>query len=205
MGRRCVVCLTKSDVHWLFSLEHSVKLSSGFVSTTYIYLRFVEQTLKPIFNSGLISTNLEDPSRGAPLHKLTHFSAAILAALVAMTRAAMLMPGATFAGLPDTPAITKPSPLIGAMQTELERSFKVLGGQDPRAYFIGYTITETQRAEVSGSNGALLSSSEARNRWLQVSARTGTYTLDNTHKVGEQRMASGGPGTAVPVDNREQG
>jgi len=80
----------------------------------------------------------------------------------------------------------------------------VLGGQDPRAYFIGYTITETQRAEVSGSNGALLSSSEGRNRWLQVSVRTGTYTLDNTHKVGEQRIASGGPGTAIPVDNDEQ-
>jgi TldD protein len=138
------------------------------------------------------------------LHKLTHFSAAIPAATVAMTLAAMLVPGATFAGPPDTPAIAKPSPLIGAMQTELERSFKVLGGQDPRAYFIGYTITDTQRAEVSGSNGALLSSSEGRNRWLQVSVRTGTYTLDNTHKVGEQRMASGGPGTAVPVDNDEQ-
>jgi TldD protein len=138
------------------------------------------------------------------LHKLTHFSAAILAAMVAMTLAAMLLPGATFAGPPDTPAIAKPSPLIGAMQTELERSFKVLGGQDPRAYFIGYTITDTQRAEVSGSNGALLSSSEGRNRWLQVSVRTGTYTLDNTHKVGEQRMASGGPGTAIPVDNDEQ-
>jgi predicted Zn-dependent protease len=138
------------------------------------------------------------------LHKLTHFSAAILAAMAAMTLAAMLVPGATFAGPPDTPAIAKPSPLIGAMQTELERSFKVLGGQDPRAYFIGYTITDTQRAEVSGSNGALLSSSEGRNRWLQVSVRTGTYTLDNTHKVGEQRVASGGPGTAVPVDNDEQ-
>ena len=138
------------------------------------------------------------------MHKLTHFSAAILAAMVAMTLAAMLLPGATFAGPPDTPAIAKPSPLIGAMQTELERSLKVLGGQDPRAYFIGYTITDTQRAEVSGSNGALLSSSEGRNRWLQVSVRTGTYTLDNTHKVGEQRMASGGPGTAIPVDNDEQ-
>jgi predicted Zn-dependent protease len=121
-----------------------------------------------------------------------------------MILGAAVQPGATFAGPPDTPAIAKPSPLIGAMQTELERSFKVLGGQDPRAYFIGYTITDTQRAEVSGSNGALLSSSEGRNRWLQVSVRTGTYTLDNTHKVGEQRMASGGPGTAIPVDNDEQ-
>ncbi|HMH80734.1 MAG TPA: metallopeptidase TldD-related protein [Candidatus Acidoferrum sp.] len=131
-------------------------------------------------------------------------SAAVLAASVAMILGAAVQPGETFAGPPDTPAIAKPSPLIGAMQTELERSFKVLGGQDPRAYFIGYTITDTQRAEVSGSNGALLSSSEGRNRWLQVSVRTGTYTLDNTHKVGEQRMASGGPGTAIPVDNDEQ-
>jgi TldD protein len=135
---------------------------------------------------------------------LNRSSAAVLAASVAMILGAAVQPGATFAGPPDTPAIAKPSPLIGAMQTELERSFKVLGGQDPRAYFIGYTITDTQRAEVSGSNGALLSSSEGRNRWLQVSVRTGTYTLDNTHKVGEQRVASGGPGTAVPVDNDEQ-
>jgi predicted Zn-dependent protease len=135
---------------------------------------------------------------------LNRSSAAVLAASVAMILGAAVQPGATFAGPPDTPAIAKPSPLIGAMQTELERSFKVLGGQDPRAYFMGYTITDTQRAEVSGSNGALLSSSEGRNRWLQVSVRTGTYTLDNTHKVGEQRMASGGPGTAIPVDNDEQ-
>ena len=135
---------------------------------------------------------------------LNRSSAAVLAASVAMILGAAVQPGATFAGPPDTPAVARPSPLIGAMQTELERSFKVLGGQDPRAYFIGYTITDTQRAEVSGSNGALLSSSEGRNRWLQVSVRAGTYTLDNTHKVGEQRMASGGPGTAIPVDNDEQ-
>jgi predicted Zn-dependent protease len=135
---------------------------------------------------------------------LNRSSAAVLAASVAMILGAAVQPAATFAGPPDTPAVAKPSPLISAMQTELERSFKVLGGQDPRAYFIGYTITDTQRAEISGSNGALLSSSEGRNRWLQVSVRTGTYTLDNTHKVGEQRMASGGPGTAIPVDNDEQ-
>src|SRR6201997_2979090 len=113
----------------------------------------------------------------------------------------IFQPGAVLAGPPGTQALGKPSPLIAAMQTELDRSFKVYSAQDPAAYFIGYTITDTQRAEVSGSNGALLSSSEARNRWLQVSVRTGSYTLDNTHKVGEQRMPSGGPGTGVSVDN----
>ena len=60
-------------------------------------------------------------------------------------------------------ALAAPGPTL--LDVELDRSFKVLGGQEPPAYFIGYTITDTQRAEVSGSNGALLSSSEARNRW----------------------------------------
>src|ERR1700751_529520 len=136
-----------------------------------------------------------------PLLKLNGFSPAALAASQAVVLAATLQAGAAFAGPPDTPAIGKPSPLIAAMQTELERSFKVLGGQEPPAYFIGYTITDTQRAEVSGSNGALLSSGEARNRWRQASVRTGSYTLDNTHKVGEQRMPNGGPGTGIPVDD----
>ncbi|HXJ47367.1 MAG TPA: metallopeptidase TldD-related protein [Candidatus Dormibacteraeota bacterium] len=95
----------------------------------------------------------------------------------------------------------KPSPLIGAMQTELDRSFRTLGSQDIPAYFIGYTLTDTQRAEVSGSNGALLSSSEVRNRWLQVAVRTGDYNKDNTHKVGERQLPAGGPGTVAPVDD----
>jgi len=135
------------------------------------------------------------------LRKLTVFSAGWLLPLAILAFAAAFQPAAAFAGPPDTPAIAKQSPLIGIMKSELDRSFKVLSAQDPPGYFIGYTITDTQRAEVSGSNGALLSSSEAHNRWLQVSVRTGSYTLDNTHKVGEQRMPSGGPGTAVPIDN----
>ena len=100
---------------------------------------------------------------------------------------------------PDAQA--KRSPLLAALQAELERSMKALSAQDPPAYYIGYTITDTQRAEVSGSNGALLSSSEARNRWLEVSVRTGSYQLDDTHKVGERQSSSGGPGTSVPVDD----
>jgi predicted Zn-dependent protease len=106
----------------------------------------------------------------------------------------------TVAGPPDSPA-AKPSPVIAAMQTELDRSFKTLSTQEIRAYFIGYTLTDTQRADVSGSNGALLSSSEVRNRWLQVSVRTGDYKNDNTHKVGERQLPTGGPGAVAPVDD----
>ncbi|MGC1618901.1 MAG: metallopeptidase TldD-related protein [Candidatus Acidiferrum sp.] len=100
---------------------------------------------------------------------------------------------------PDLAA--KKSPLLATMRTELERSMKAFQAQDPPAYYIGYTITDTQRAEVSGSNGALLNSNENRNRWLEVSVRTGSYDLDDTHKVGERQQTSAGPGTSVPLDD----
>lgn len=100
---------------------------------------------------------------------------------------------------PDAPA--KRSPVLAALQAEMDRSFKALKAQDPPAYFLGYTVTDTQRVDVSGSNGALLTSTEGRNRWLEVSVRTGSYTLDNSHKVGERQQSNGGPGTSVPVDD----
>jgi len=78
---------------------------------------------------------------------------------------------------------------------------KTLKAQDPPAYYLGYTITDTQRADVSGSNGALLNSAEARNRWLEVSVRTGSYETDDTHKVGERTQTAAGPGVSVPLDD----
>ena len=95
----------------------------------------------------------------------------------------------------------KRSPLLAALQAELDRSMKTLSTLDPPAYYLGYTVTQTQRVDVSGSNGALLNSNEARNRWLEVSVRTNNYNLDNTHKVGERQIPSGSPGTAVPIDD----
>jgi TldD protein len=100
---------------------------------------------------------------------------------------------------PDAQA--KRSPLLAALQAELERSMKTLSAQDPAAYYLGYTVTDTQRVDVSGSNGALLNSNETRNRWMEVSVRTGSYQLDDTHKVGERQMQSGGPGVTVPLDD----
>ena len=103
---------------------------------------------------------------------------------------------------PDVQQQAKRSPLLAAMQAELERSFQALNQQDPKAYYIGYTVTDTQRAEVSGSNGALLNSNENHNRWLEVSVRTGDYNLDNTHKIGERQQGqNGGPGLPAPIDN----
>ncbi len=99
---------------------------------------------------------------------------------------------------PDVQA--KRSPLLAALQAELERSMKSLSTLEPPAYYMGYTITDTQRVDVSGSNGALLNSNEARNRWLEVSVRVNDYKLDNTHKVGERQQQSGGV-SPVPIDD----
>ena len=94
------------------------------------------------------------------------------------------------------------SPLLGVMQAELDRSMPYLTKADPPAYFINYTITESQRTNVSGSNGALLDSSESRTRWLEAQVRVGSYDLDNTHKVGGTQPAyQPSPGTAVPLDD----
>ena len=110
-----------------------------------------------------------------------------------------LAPRAQATPLPDGQA--KRSPLLAAMQAELDRSMKTYGTQDPPAYFMDYTVTDTRRVDVSGSNGALLNSSENRNRWLEVWVRTGNYNLDDTHKVGERQMQNDSPGVSVPVDD----
>ncbi|HKE07293.1 MAG TPA: metallopeptidase TldD-related protein [Candidatus Acidoferrum sp.] len=118
----------------------------------------------------------------------------------ALCAVSFLAPGALlFAAPPDS--VAKSSPLVEALKAELDRSMKVYGAQDPAAYFIGYALTDTQRATVSGSNGALLSSDEGRSRWLEVAVRTGSYELDNTHKIDGRQPPGGSPGTTVPIDD----
>jgi predicted Zn-dependent protease len=87
------------------------------------------------------------------------------------------------------------------MGQELDREMPILSKTTPPAYFINYTLTSSQRAEVVGSNGALLSSEENFSRWLETQVRVGSYDLDNTHKVGNSQQGGGGYGTSVPVDD----
>lgn len=94
------------------------------------------------------------------------------------------------------------SPVIVAMEQELERTMAALKSADPAPYYIGYTITEQQRSEVQGSNGALLHSFEGRTRWLEARVRVGDYKLDNTRKVGDRDSQQGiSPGTLVPIED----
>jgi predicted Zn-dependent protease len=100
------------------------------------------------------------------------------------------------------PAQAAPSPILGAVQQELDREMAVIGKSDPPAYFLSYTVTDSQRSEVTGSNGALLSSQEQRSRWLEGQVRVGSYQLDNTHRVGNDGPGFPGSfGEPVPIDD----
>ncbi len=108
--------------------------------------------------------------------------------------------------VPATPAPQSaqatPSPLLATMKQELDREMAVLGKADPAAYFIAYTATDATRANVVGSNGALLSSREARNRWLEAQVRVGSYELDNTRSLrGGSLNFVGGYGEPVPIED----
>jgi TldD protein len=102
---------------------------------------------------------------------------------------------------PQQAAQATPAPAVVTMGQELDREMSILSKATPAAYFINYTLTSTQRAEVMGSNGALLSSQESRSRWLETQVRVGSYDLDNTHKVGNSTARQGSFGTSVPVEN----
>jgi len=105
------------------------------------------------------------------------------------------------AAAPKGPQLA-PAPCLVTMGQELDREMPVLSKADPPAYFIGYTLTSMDHAEVMGSNGALLSSDETKSRWLEARVRVGTYDLDNTHQIGNapsQQQTSFG--RAAPVED----
>ena len=131
------------------------------------------------------------------------FHRAILAAFFTLNSWAANKPArpALPAVPPQQPAQASPSPVIVTMAQELDRELPILSKATPPAYFIGYILTSTDRAEVMGSNGALLSSAETHSRWLETQVRAGTYDLDNTHKVGNSPASQGGLGSAAPVDD----
>jgi len=102
----------------------------------------------------------------------------------------------------DSAGKAAPSPVLGTLQSEMDREMGVFGKADPPAYFMTYTVTDSDRADVTGSNGALLSSQEQRSRWLEGQIRVGSYNLDDTHHVANQQDgAPGSFGESVPIDD----
>src|SRR5271154_1418400 len=109
---------------------------------------------------------------------------------------------AAFATLAAAHPTQAPMPaVLTAMQDELDRSMAAMSKGDPPDYFISYTIADRQYSEVSGSNGALLSSTENRARWLEVQTRVGSYKQDDTHKLGDRPPSWTSPGTSTVLDD----
>jgi TldD protein len=99
------------------------------------------------------------------------------------------------------PAQVAPAPIIATLQQEMDREMAALSKADPPAYFMSYTVTDTDRASVSGSNGALLSSNQNHSRWLEAQVRVGSYDLDNTRRVAGGGGGGGGYGEPIPVED----
>ena len=112
-----------------------------------------------------------------------------------------ILAGALLAAKPPADSSGPGDAILAAMQTELDRSMTALSKGDPPVYFISYMLADRQYASVSGSNGALLSSSDDRGRWLEVQSRTGSYQLDDTHKLADRQPSWTSPGTSVSLDN----
>jgi len=91
--------------------------------------------------------------------------------------------------------------ILTAMRQEIDRSMADYSQADPPAYFISYTISDRQYAYVSGSNGALLSSTDDRARWLEVQTRVGSIQLDDTHKIGDRPPSWTSPGSVTVLDD----
>jgi len=144
-------------------------------------------------------------AEGVTRLKLTRTVVSILALLLAASSASAKGKPPRMPELPAQAAPAAqapPSPLLGAVQEELNREMGVIGKTDPPAYFLSYTVTDSDRSEVTGSNGALLSSAQQRSRWLEGQVRVGSYQLDNTHRVGNDGPGFPGSfGEPVPIDD----
>jgi TldD protein len=134
----------------------------------------------------------------------------VLTRSLCLAGSALLAVAATGAGKPAAkpapaqaagPAPASPAPVIATLQLELDREMATLTKSDPPAYFMSYTVTESSRAAVSGSNGALLSSNQNQSRWLEAQVRVGSYDLDNTRRVAGGGGRGGGYGESISVED----
>jgi predicted Zn-dependent protease len=69
-----------------------------------------------------------------------------------------------------------------ALDDELARSMKDLRlGDEPRPYYVAYTIMDPEQATVSASFGAVTAAHAYRGRLLRTDVRVGTPSFDNTN------------------------
>ena len=119
-----------------------------------------------------------------------------------MTGAAGADAGADSLAKPaDAPGVTalrvNPASLRKAMEDELARSMKDLhmGDDEPRPYFIAYTISDMDQATTSATLGAVTAAHAYRGRLLRTEIRVGDANFDNTNFEGGANVE------AIPIED----
>ena len=74
-------------------------------------------------------------------------------------------------------------PLLGILQSELQRNFESLRKEPSPPYFVSYAVHDERTTGIRASFGALQRSEDARTRFASVEVRVGDYALDNTHPI----------------------
>lgn len=73
---------------------------------------------------------------------------------------------------------------LEAMRDEMARSkARLVAENSPRPYFVEYRLLDLDVRTVTASFGAILSSTTARNRFMSVDARVGSYQLDSSNFI----------------------
>ncbi len=146
-----------------------------------LILPTVPQRLLPV-----VSRIRRNPGRCALIVATTYVSLAFSPELIAQKQ----------------PAATPP--LLDAMTSELTRAMGSLGKQGDKQvppYFLSYTVADAESVAIRAQYGALVDSSDNRERVVDVQVRVGDPKLDNTH--GNHR-ASAVTTTQLPLaDDRE--
>jgi len=90
-----------------------------------------------------------------------------------------------------------PTAVRQAMEDELARSMKELrmGEDEPRPYYIGYTISDLDQATTSATLGALTASHAYKGRLLRTEIRVGDANFDNSNFEG------GASVEAIPIED----
>jgi TldD protein len=89
--------------------------------------------------------------------------------------------------------------LLTVMQQEVQRAMTSLSKADPAPYYISYRANDQYSTAIIASNGALVASISRHERTADITVRTGSRELDNTH--GDHH-SNGVITAALPLEDR---
>ena len=93
--------------------------------------------------------------------------------------------------MPDVASAGPEHPLLDIMQSELDLSMeKLVGAGGAKAYFLQYAVTDQKDTHISATLGSVTWDREDHSRLLDVDARCGDYSLDNTHQIRDAGWSS---------------